>query len=63
MAKLIDDEMLDTFTIWAEPDAVAAKIVVWFGGRYDRVSFTPELRVPPELFDDISSGQLLGSSN
>ena len=62
MAKLVDDEMLDTFTIWAEPDTVAAKVVARFGGRYDRVSFTPDLGVPPELFDDIAR-QLLGSSN
>ena len=54
MTKLVDDEMLDTFTIWAEPDAVAAKVVAWFGGRYDRVSFTPDMGVPPELFDDIA---------
>ena len=47
MTKLVDDEMLDTFTIWAEPDAVAAKVVARFGGRYDRVSFTPDMGVPP----------------
>ena len=58
MTKLVDDEMLDTFTIWAEPDAVAAKIVERFGGRYDRVSFTPDLGVAPELFDHIAQ-QLL----
>ena len=54
MTKLVDDEMLDTFTIWAEPDAVAAKVVARFGGRYDRVSFTPDMGVPPELFDEIA---------
>jgi probable F420-dependent oxidoreductase len=56
MTKLVDDEMLDTFTIWAEPDAVAAKIEERFGGRYDRVGFTPELGVPSDLLDDIARG-------
>ena len=60
MTKLVDDEMLDTFTIWAEPDAVAAKVVARFGGRYDRVSFTPDMGVPPEIFDEIAR-QLSGS--
>lgn len=54
MTKLVDDEMLDTFTIWAAPDAVAAKVVDRFGGLYDRVSFTPDLGVAPEVFDQIA---------
>jgi probable F420-dependent oxidoreductase len=62
MTKLVDDEMLDTFTIWAEPDAVAAKIVARFGGRYDRVGFTPDMGVPPELFDDIARQVLAATS-
>jgi hypothetical protein len=63
MTKLVDDEMLDTFTIWAEPDAVAAKIVERFGGRYDRVSFTPDMGVAPELFDDIARQVLAATSS
>jgi len=62
MTKLVDDEMLDTFTIWAEPDAVGAKVVERFGGRYDRVSFTPGMGVSPELFDDIAR-QLMSATS
>jgi probable F420-dependent oxidoreductase len=59
MAKLIDDEVLDTFTIWAEPDSVAPKIIERYAGRYDRVSLGAGRGVAPELLDDIAS-QLIG---
>ena len=39
MATLIDDEVLETFAVIAEPDQVATGLVDRFGGMIDRVGF------------------------
>jgi hypothetical protein len=42
MAGLIDDELLDTFAVVAEPDHVGAAISARFGGAVDRFTlYTP----------------------
>jgi len=39
MGELIDDEILGTFAVVAEPDAVAAALLERWGGLVDRISF------------------------
>ena len=39
MATLIDDDVLNTFAVVAEPDQVAAGLIERFGGLLDRVGF------------------------
>jgi probable F420-dependent oxidoreductase len=39
MATLIDDEVLETFAVIAEPDQVASGLIDRFGGMIDRVGF------------------------
>jgi probable F420-dependent oxidoreductase len=39
MGSLVDDEVLDTFAVRAEPDRLAGEIERRFGGLVDRVSF------------------------
>ena len=39
MGELIDDEMLDTFAVVAEPDKVAAGIRARYGDCVDRMTF------------------------
>jgi probable F420-dependent oxidoreductase len=58
MAKLVDDEMLDTFAVIGPPAEIPARLEARFGGLLDRVSFSPDLGVDPELFDDIAREML-----
>jgi len=39
MGELIDDEILGTFAVVAEPDAIAAALLERWGGLVDRISF------------------------
>jgi probable F420-dependent oxidoreductase len=48
MRNMIDDEMLDTFAIVAEPHALAARIAGRFGGLADRFSFYNPVPGSPE---------------
>jgi len=39
MGELIDDEILGTFAVVAEPDAIAGALLERWGGLVDRISF------------------------
>ena len=45
MGELIDDDMLDTFAVVAEPDGVGAELNRRYGGVVDRCSFYAPYRV------------------
>jgi probable F420-dependent oxidoreductase len=53
MGGLIDDEVLATFAVVAEPAAVAAEIGQRFGGLIDRVSFYAPYEIGAEVWDPI----------
>lgn len=55
MADVIDAEMLDTFAVVAEPDAIAAKLIDRFGGLVDRLSFYAPYAGNPELWGGVIS--------
>ena len=38
MARLIDDEVLDTLTIVCAPDALAGEVAARYGGLVDRIN-------------------------
>jgi probable F420-dependent oxidoreductase len=48
MGTLIDDEVLDTFAIVAEPEQLAPKLAARYGDVVDRISFYPPDRDDPE---------------
>ena len=50
MGELITDEMLDTFAVVAEPDAIAAGITARWGSVIDRISFDAPYRSDPEIW-------------
>ena len=50
MGKLIDDDMLATFAVVAEPDDVASALLARFGDVVDRLSFYVPYKASPELF-------------
>lgn len=49
MGERITDEMVDTFAVVAEPDAVAAGLLARFGDLVDRVSFYLPYRADPAM--------------
>jgi len=48
MGELVTDEMLDTFAVVAEPDAVAPKLYARFGDVVDRLTFAMAPTADPE---------------
>ncbi len=50
MGTLIDDDILGTFAVVAEPDQVAAGLLARFGDVVDRVSFYAPYKAAPGLF-------------
>ncbi len=50
MGELIDDEMLDTFAVVAEPDDLAAGLHARYGDVVDRISFYAPYQSDPETW-------------
>jgi len=50
MGERIDDDMLETFAVVAEPDAVGDALLARFGDLVDRISFYAPYRSAPGLF-------------
>ena len=50
MGELIDDEILDTFAVVAEPDGVAAGLKGRFGDLIDRVTFYAPYQADPDTW-------------
>lgn len=53
MGDLIDDDILNTFAVVAEPSGVAAELRLRFGTTVDRLSFNTMGSADPELFAPI----------
>jgi len=53
MGERIDDEMLRTFAVVAEPDHVAAELLARFGDVVDRISFYTPYALDPEVLATI----------
>jgi probable F420-dependent oxidoreductase len=51
MGELIDDEVLSTFAVIAEPERLGAALIERWGGLLDRISFYAHYRHAPDLFD------------
>jgi len=56
MGTLIDDEILDTFAIIAEPEDVPAKLAARYGGVVDRISFYASYRSDPDRWAKVLEG-------
>jgi len=50
MGELIDDEVLTTFAVVAEPDRLASELLARFGGLVDRISFYAPYETDPETW-------------
>lgn len=50
MGKLIDDEVLSTFAVIAEPEQVGPALLERFGGTVDRLQFYVPYQAPDETF-------------
>jgi probable F420-dependent oxidoreductase len=50
MGTLVDDEILGTFAVVAEPDRVGDELLARFGDLVDRVSFYAPYKAAPDLF-------------
>jgi hypothetical protein len=50
MGELIDDEMLATFAVVAEPDAVGRALLARYGDLVDRISFYVPYRSGTDVF-------------
>jgi hypothetical protein len=48
MGELIDDEILNTFAVVAEPDGVGAELKRRYAGVVDRCSFYAPYRTDPQ---------------
>lgn len=55
MANLIDDDMLDTFAVVAEPDDVAAGLLARFGDVVGRISFYAPYAVEPGFWGGVAA--------
>ena len=53
MGTLIDDDMLDTFAIVAEPEQIAPKMKARFGDVVDRISFYAPYRTDPDRWSQV----------
>jgi probable F420-dependent oxidoreductase len=62
MGKLIDDEMLETFAVVAEPDQVAPKLLQRFGDVVDRISFYAPYTTDQDAWMSIVEHLRTGSS-
>ena len=56
MGDLIDDDMLSTFAVVGEPDAIPGKILARFGDVIDRVNFYLPYQVPKEQLRALIAG-------
>ncbi len=56
MANLIDDEVLATFAVVAEPEQVPAGLAERFGGVVDRISFYAPYQMPRERWRQVVAG-------
>ena len=56
MGTLIDDEILTTFAIVAEPEDVPAQLSARYGGVVDRISFYAPYRSDPERWTKVLEG-------
>ena len=61
-AALINDDMLRTFAIVAQPGDVAAAILSRFGGLVDRLSLYAPYGGPARMWDDIAQDMVLGQA-
>ena len=50
MGELIDDEMLETFAVIAEPSKLAAGLAERYGGVIDRISFYAPYESDPDAW-------------
>jgi probable F420-dependent oxidoreductase len=50
MGEIVDDEVLHTFAVVAEPEQVAARMNARYGGLVDRILFNPPVDRDPERF-------------
>jgi len=48
MGDLVDDDVLGTFAVVAEPEQVAARMTARYGGLVDRILFSAPVRDDPE---------------
>jgi probable F420-dependent oxidoreductase len=53
MGTLIDDEVLHTFAVVAEPQDLAREIVARYGDVVDRISFTPPEGGDPDVWNQV----------
>ena len=53
MGELIDDDMLATFAVVAEPDRLAAGLLDRYAGTVDRISFYAPAAADPTAFDQV----------
>ena len=53
MGTLIDDDMLDTFAIIAEPEQIAPKVRARYGDVVDRISFYVPYRSDPDRWSQV----------
>nr|WP_156910374.1 hypothetical protein [Nocardia mangyaensis] len=56
MGNLVDDEMLHTFAVVAEPEHVASAIVERYAGLSDRASVMTPYATVQDLWDSIGAG-------
>jgi hypothetical protein len=56
MAELIDDDLLHTFAVVAEPEDVPARILARVGDVVDRITFYAPYRSDPERWRGILAG-------
>ena len=52
MGELVDDEILDTFAVVAEPEQVAAAMKARYGDLVDRILFTAPVRADSDRWTD-----------
>jgi hypothetical protein len=53
MGDLIDDEILHTFAVEAEPEGVGAELKRRYGGVVDRLSFYAPYRTDPDRWEPV----------
>jgi probable F420-dependent oxidoreductase len=56
MGEVIDDEMLETFAVIAEPEAVPKALMARYGDLVDRVAFYAPYQTDPERWRQVLAG-------
>jgi hypothetical protein len=61
MGDLIDDDLVDMFTVRGTPEEIAPRVLARYGGLVDRISFNAPYRSDPARWRVVLEGFKVGA--